>query len=43
MIVEIKSSWTLDEQQMKDKMKEYKKLGYNCKLICNHKELILNE
>ena len=41
MIVEIKSSWTLDEQQMKDKMKEYKKLGYNCKLICDHKLLNL--
>jgi len=36
-IVEIKSSWTLDEQNMKDKMKAYKELGYNTKLICNHK------
>jgi len=36
-IVEIKSSWTLDEQNMKDKMKAYKELGYNTKLICDHK------
>lgn len=39
MIVEIKSSWTLDKQNMKDKMKTYKELGYNFKLICNHKEI----
>lgn len=39
MIVEIKSSWTLDEQNMKDKMKAYKELGYNTKLICDHKEI----
>ncbi len=38
-IVEIKSSWTLDEQNMKDKMKAYKELGFNTKLICNHKEI----
>lgn len=37
-IVEIKSSWTLDVQEMKDKVKEYKKLGYNFKLILDHKE-----
>ncbi len=39
MIVEIKSSWTLDKQEMKDKMKTYKELGYNFKLICDHKEI----
>lgn len=39
MIVEIKSSWTLDKQNMKDKMKAYKELGYNFKLICDHKEI----
>ena len=39
MIVEIKSSYTLDEQNMKDKMKTYKELGYNTKLICDHKEI----
>lgn len=38
MIVEIKSSWTMDLQQMKDKIKAYKDLGYNFKLIYNHKE-----
>ena len=41
MIVEIKSSYTLDKQNMKDKMKAYKDLGYNFKLICDHKEINL--
>lgn len=41
LIVEIKSNWTLDKQNMKDKMKAYKELGYNFKLICDHKEMIL--
>lgn len=36
-IVEIKSDWTLDIQNMKDKFKTYKELGYDCKLICEHK------
>lgn len=40
-IIEIKSSWTLDEQNMKDKMKAYLDLGYNFKLICDHKEIII--
>ena len=40
-IVEIKSSWTLDKQNMIDKFKVYKELGYNCKLICDHKEIEL--
>ena len=40
-IVEIKSSWTLDKQNMIDKMKAYKDLGYNFKLICDHKEISL--
>ena len=31
LIVEIKSSYTLDIQNMRDKFKAYKKLGYNCK------------
>lgn len=39
LIVEIKSSFTLDEQNMKDKMKAYQDLGYNTKLICDHKEI----
>lgn len=42
-IVEIKSSWTLDIQNMKDKFKAYKELGYNCKLILDHKEVNLYE
>lgn len=29
LIVEIKSEYTLDEQNMKDKVSEYKKHGYN--------------
>lgn len=37
-IVEIKSDWTLDLQNMKDKFKEYKRLGYKPKLILEHKE-----
>ena len=40
-IIEIKSNWTLDKQNMKDKIKAYKELGYNFKLICDHKEIIL--
>ena len=40
-IVEIKSSWTLDKQNMIDKFKAYKELGYNYKLICDHKEIEL--
>ena len=38
-IVEIKSSWTYNEQNMIDKFKEYKKLGFNVKLILDHKEV----
>jgi len=38
-LVEIKSSWTYDKQNMIDKFKEYKKLGYNTKLILDHKEI----
>lgn len=41
LIVEIKSNWTLDKQNMIDKFKAYKELGYNCKLICEHKEVDL--
>jgi hypothetical protein len=32
-IIEIKSKWTLDEINMKDKVKAYKKLGYSVKLM----------
>lgn len=34
-IVEIKSKWTLDTQEMKDKIKSYLENGYNFKLIIN--------
>lgn len=37
-IIEIKSIHTLDVQEMKDKVKAYKELGYNFKLILEHKE-----
>ena len=40
-IVEIKGSFTLNEQNMKDKFKKYKELGYNVKLILEHKEIDL--
>lgn len=38
-IVEIKSNYTYNEQNMKDKFDEYKKLGYNVKLILEHNEI----
>lgn len=34
-IIEIKSSWTFDKQNMKDKFIAYKKLGYAPKVILN--------
>lgn len=37
-IVEIKSTWTYDEQNMKDRFKKFKELGYTCKLILEKKE-----
>jgi len=40
-IVEIKSNYTLDEQNMRDKFKAYKEHGYIYKLILNKKELSL--
>lgn len=40
-IVEIKSTWTLNIQNMKDKFKAYKELGYHPKLILEHKEVDL--
>lgn len=36
-IVEIKSNYTYDEQNMKDKFKAYKKHGYEIELILEHK------
>lgn len=41
MIVEIKSNYTINIQNMKDKIKSYKKLGYNTKVILEGKELII--
>lgn len=41
-IVEIKSTWTLNIQNMKDKVFAYKELGYNFKLILNHQETNLD-
>lgn len=38
-IVEIKSSWTYDEQLMKDKFKAYREAGYSPKLILDKKEI----
>lgn len=38
-IVEIKSNYTLSIQNMKDKFNAYRKLGYNVKLILEHKEV----
>ena len=39
MIVEIKSIYTLQIDNMVDKIKAYKELGFNVKLICEHKEI----
>ena len=38
LIIEIKSSWTTNYQELKDKENEYKKQGYNYKLIFEHNE-----
>lgn len=38
-IVEIKSDYTYNKQNMIDKFNQYKKLGYNVKLILNHQDL----
>lgn len=42
LIVEIKSQFTLNVQNMKDKVKAYKGLGYKFKLILEHQEVDLN-
>lgn len=41
LIVEIKSEWTLDRENMLDKKEAYLKQGYNFKLIVEHKEVDL--
>lgn len=38
-IVEIKSSWTLDKQNMLDRYKKFIELGYNFKLILNKENI----
>lgn len=38
-IVEIKSNWTFNEQNMKDKFKAYRDFGFKPKLILNFKEI----
>lgn len=38
-IVEIKSNWTYNPQNMIDKAKAYREAGYNFKLILEHKEV----
>lgn len=42
-IVEIKSNYTFNEDEMVDKFNEYKKLGYNIKLVLEHEEKIINQ
>ena len=42
-IVEIKSSFTLDVVNMRDRQKEFENLGYNFKLIFDFKEMTLDE
>ena len=39
MIVEVKSNYTYDEQNMKDKFKAYRELGYKTLLVLEHKEI----
>lgn len=40
-IVEIKSNWTYNKQNIEDKVKSYKEHGYNCKLMLEKKETTL--
>lgn len=40
-IVEIKSNWTYDEQNMKDKILAYENNGYKVRLILEHEEYII--
>jgi hypothetical protein len=42
-IVEIKSAFTLDVVNMRDRKKEFEKRGYNFKLIFEFKEMTLDE
>ena len=40
-IIEIKSKYTLNVQNMKDKFKAYREQGYICKCICDYIEIEL--
>ena len=40
-LVEIKSKFSYDPQNMLDKFNEYKKLGYKTKLILEHQEVLI--
>lgn len=40
-IVEVKSSWTYNEQNMKDRVSEFQKLGYNFQLIYEKRQVSL--
>lgn len=42
-IVEIKSNYTLDIQNIIDKFTRYKELGYKIKLVLEHKEIVIND
>lgn len=42
-IVEVKSKWTLDKQNMIDKRKAYLELGYNFKLLYEHEFVELDD
>lgn len=37
-LVEIKSNYTYNKKNMEDKVTEYKKLGFNFKLVLEHQE-----
>jgi len=41
-IVEIKSSWTYNQQNLKDRLIVYKKMGYDFKLILNKQEMCID-
>jgi len=43
LIVEIKSLWTYDEQNWRDRLETYKKIGYNVKLIIGNSKNGVNE
>lgn len=38
-LVEIKSTYTFNKQNMVDRFKAYRKLGYKCKMLLEHKEV----